>query len=451
MPINMTFLWKKHRADFALLILALFLYYFVLRAFYPGFLSADSIGQAGDAAYHTFNDHHPPFLSYVWSKFYPRWPGPQSMYSIHLALYWSGALMISWLVRPKNWKASVFILLLGLTPPILGLLSTVWKDVAMGVSVVFITGMLFSIEKKFGWIRFFLILPAFFYGMAVRYNAFPVFLPFGMWLCWILLGRYLWQKTSTKKILFSLGLGLLLTIAFQVGTSYVNQRVTVEHANYGPRAIMIHDMTGIAFRTQDWSTLTGMYYNTFSSFSIPGIYKHFKVCDAASLGLEMPWKTTIPPLDVVQKNWIQEIVKHPFAYLSHRTEVFLETLGIFPDWFETYFFGFENNTLGLKFRQLRLNRYVMAYLEPFKNTFLFRNFPYFLLMIALLVIAYKKRLHRETMLFLAVPASGIIYTLSYFPTSPGCTFRYLWCQTITALILSGVLYSYLRPLKQKGT
>src|SRR5215471_15427009 len=103
--------------------------------FYPGYMSSDSVDQLGQARSGVFNDWHPPLMSFVWRFTDQIIPGPLGMLILNNVLFWSGIALICY--RCLEESAAPAIAVLGLLPPVFGQLSTVWKDVAFGASMIF--------------------------------------------------------------------------------------------------------------------------------------------------------------------------------------------------------------------------------------------------------------------------------------------------------------------------
>lgn len=86
-------------------------------AFYPGFMSSDSIVQFGMSKSLNFNDWHPPIMSWVWSVAGFFFPGPSGMLALHIVLVWTSVYI--WWISYKEQSFSWLILAIPFLPWIL--------------------------------------------------------------------------------------------------------------------------------------------------------------------------------------------------------------------------------------------------------------------------------------------------------------------------------------------
>src|SRR4030088_2811149 len=102
---------------------------FAVASFFPGYMSPDSVSQLSQGRAMTFTDWHPPVMSFLWGLIDRIIAGPAGMLVLHNFMFWAGlGLFVHHLGFERAWAATA-ILLTGLFPPVLALLSTIWKDV----------------------------------------------------------------------------------------------------------------------------------------------------------------------------------------------------------------------------------------------------------------------------------------------------------------------------------
>jgi hypothetical protein len=92
-------------------------------------------------------------MSFVWRLTDQIIPGPFGMLILNNVLFWSGIALIAYHCLGK--LAALAIIVLGLFPPVFGLLSTIWKDVAFGASMIFAFGLLLHAQlagSKAAWL-----------------------------------------------------------------------------------------------------------------------------------------------------------------------------------------------------------------------------------------------------------------------------------------------------------
>jgi len=99
-------------------------------------MDADAVAQLSEARAHILPDWYPPLMSALWGVFDRVIPGPFSMLLLQNLMFWAGlAIIFSLSGRPATVTAAA-VLLIGLFPPVFSALGTIWKDVAMGATVL---------------------------------------------------------------------------------------------------------------------------------------------------------------------------------------------------------------------------------------------------------------------------------------------------------------------------
>src|SRR5436190_1598884 len=100
-----------------------------LFTFWPGQMNVDALIQLQQARSFVFNDVHPPIMSLLWSGFDQVIPGSAGMLAFHNLMFWTGLGIVVYLLKPPPVCAALAILAVGLFPPVLSALGTIWKDV----------------------------------------------------------------------------------------------------------------------------------------------------------------------------------------------------------------------------------------------------------------------------------------------------------------------------------
>ncbi|MCA1605438.1 MAG: hypothetical protein LC775_08210, partial [Acidobacteria bacterium] len=144
--------------------------------FYPGYMSPDPIRQLTEGRAWSFTDWHPPLMAALWGAIDRVIPGPFGMLLLHNAAFW-GALAIFWRMTYQRpvWLG-LCLVGLGFLPPVLALLSTIWKDVGLGVSLLLASALLYTSWRTNRRGALLISIPLIFYGYAVRQNAAPAVL-----------------------------------------------------------------------------------------------------------------------------------------------------------------------------------------------------------------------------------------------------------------------------------
>jgi hypothetical protein len=114
-------------------------------AFYPGFMSSDSLQQYEQSHTLQFRDALPPVMAWLWSKLNIIWHGPQSLLLLHLGVLWTGLYI--WRRNSGDSKWAIGFILLGAMPWIANFEGVLWKDMGMAFSLLLALALL-SGEKQ---------------------------------------------------------------------------------------------------------------------------------------------------------------------------------------------------------------------------------------------------------------------------------------------------------------
>jgi urea transporter len=153
----------------------------VLASFYPGYMSADSLDQLGQARQGMLNDHHSPVMTMLWAFLDRLWPGPQGIVLFHNVCFWSGTAILCGLAFRRMTFAILATFSMGLAPPIFALLGTAWKDVGFGCSLLLAVALL-ALAERTGRPRWILAsVPLLFYAISVRHDGIVGVFPVCLW------------------------------------------------------------------------------------------------------------------------------------------------------------------------------------------------------------------------------------------------------------------------------
>jgi hypothetical protein len=350
-------------------------------------------------------------------------------------LFWPGVALICYHCLGSS--AAPVTIALGLFPAVFGLLSTVWKDVAFGASMVLAMALMLHAQIAKSKPALILSLFPMLYALSVRHNSAPGVLAVAIYGAWIhlnvLRSVISWPRT------FALGIvvfGLLFAIV-----TFVNRQLSAGHQTHITQTILLHDLTAISLAEgtiflpkwvrRDGSTptldeLRRMYHPG-------GVVSLF--CDHPAINLQQ----TTDPTDVatLRKAWFATVFRHPGDYLRHRAKVFKSILGIGGPCF-SYQNEMSPNPFGIELRPSKANQLVMDLLYALRNSWIFQPW-YYLAAIGFMVLIFL-RLHSITRIpALFVASSAFLYEASYFLIGPSCDFRLSWLVVLAALVMSVLL------------
>lgn len=417
--------------------------------YYPGYMSSDSIFQLMQGRSGNFDDWHPPLMSLMWGVTDRVIPGPAGMLIFHNLLFWCGlSLLIVELFghMPISW---FLILVIGFWPPVFALLGTIWKDVGLGVSLVFTSAMYFRAQQRAqhnqsssnaynvaGSITCF-------YALSVRHNAVAPVLPLLLWACWIFLEANSCLLRRKTKIVFSLLLCTIMYIIMQSAIGRIDLSLTNHNQKHPGQIILIHDLVGISIDlNQD---LLPDYFSDGGSLLTPAelkkIYSPITV-DPLFFGdsniRRLRFHNSANQFDLLTRRWEQTIPQHLHLYLEHRWTMFkaISGIGMKEVWYP-FHTGIDPNPWGLKVRGGVLNRGVMVCLNMLKNSIFFRVWLYGLTIPGVMLLAVSIRKNHRAGVY-AVGCSGAFNLLHYFFVGDAPDFRYSWWTVCALLLISAI-------------
>jgi hypothetical protein len=413
---------------------ALFGIALTVACFYPGYMSPDSVEQLAQARSGVFTDWHPPIMSFLWRFSDKLFPGPFGMLLLNNLLFWPGLALICY--RCLGWAGAPVTIAFGLSPAVFGLLSTVWKDVAFGASMVLAVALLLNAQLARSKSALILSSLPILYALSVRHNAGPGVLPLILYGAWVYLNVF--RGVLSWRATVALGV-LAFALLFAVVT-FVNRQLSVGRQMSIMQTVLLHDLTAISLA--EGTILLPKWVRPDGS--VPTVDELRKIYSAGLVSLfsgnpGINLQQTRDPTDLanLRKAWFAAVLKHPGAYARHRINVFKAMLGIEGSCY-AYEIGISANPFGIQVRPSEANRFVMHLLSIFRNSWAFRAWCY-LAAIGLMSLIFL-RLHSATRTpALALACSALLYEAPYFFIVPTCDFRYSWFVVLTAFLMSVLL------------
>jgi hypothetical protein len=433
--------WRTHARSCAYLTTVAVGCALVLASFYPGYMSADSLDQLGQARQWVFSDHHPPLMTTLWGLLDRLWPGPSGIVLFHNVCFWSAAALISSLAFRRAVVAVLATLLIGLAPPVFALLGTAWKDVGFACALLLAVALLMLAERtaKRRWIgaaAFFLL-----YAFSVRHDGGLAVLPVCLWAGALLVpdarGEGMFQPHVLLKGVVA---GTALFAALAAVDLTLTRVVVRASRSYPDQVVLVYDLAYLSLLDRQWLLPEGTVEPTQIDHRFAELQKIFDGYDCWShycfAMLEFfPRTADSGRIARLRAQWWMEIPRHFKGYL--RMKVKLARFGYsfrvggvaYP--FHT---GVDPNSLGVSFRETLLNRAVMSSLAAVRNSVLFQAWIYLgalLLLLAFLLIAGPRRHFGPWMVGLGALAKDLVYLVWW----PGYDFRYHWWTMLCVLIV----------------
>lgn len=401
---------------------------FSVLAFFPGWMSPDSIAQYSDASEGIYRDWHPVLMAWWWSKLDHIYSGPALMLMQNLLLYWGGwGLMAKASRRWMGWFAYI-IPILGFWPGLLFPLGQIWKDIVFASAMLFAWSLLVNAYAGSRQLRLLergavILLSVF--GFGVKTNGL-VILPF-LFGFWIFVEG--WQKKSLMhKIL--LNLGLVATVAAAAISIVPSERV-IKTSPF--QYTQTYDLLAISVRTgQVWlpsyitkrvgekpEELRKLYWtggNNALFYNTAGTLAAANASELADL----------------KKLWTEAVRKYPGIYLAHRINNFMALLR----WGESTTAVVASPTIvtnpfGFSFNQNKFSYWLAAQAD--RHPWMFFPWIYLAMLLVSMGLLFILKLHQE--LVFAIGGSAITFIFPHIFIAPSADYRYLFYAYPCALIL----------------
>ncbi len=410
-------------------------------AFYPGFLSNDSIDQLMQArGVYGFHDWHPPIMAMVWRVLLKVSGGlTGSIVIFQIALLWTALCLLAAYVYKEtaSRRYSLLPLLLGVLPFVVNISGVIWKDVQLAFALALAVGLLLWCARLSRRLKYAALAVAgclLVYAINLRYNALLAVLP--------LFGLLHYARFSRRQIAAFAGVIVVGAVMLTPLLGLVKD-ITARHPAVSIMADDIaHLYTGerLGELKQNHKEVAQIV-QAMNSRCDPSkvLTNYLLLCGMVD---ERELLTGRLSSDV-QEAWLKAIAGQPLVYAQFRLNAFLHFME--PDntdqayvWHD----GIVENTLGLTFRPNWLTNALESYVKfvAFNFGFLYRPYTWLIIGVATAYVAWRRRsTWKHAVAIVSLSLSGVLYILTYIPLSIGNDFRYIYwsCLAISiALVLS---------------
>ena len=404
-----------------------------LLIFYPGVMTYDAKFVYEDIAKGTMGDWQSPVMVWLWAVIDPIAPGAASMFLLIAATYWLGFGVLA-LVLASRGKASALLLpLLAMTPPALGLVGIIWRDVLFATCWLLAATAAFAVSERPSPIRLTgqaLALVLVIFGVLLRPNALlaaPILAAYAVWL-----SRASLRKTALFYVPAAVGCFAIVQLVYY--------GVLDAKRQHPLQTIMIFDLGGISHFSKenqfpvDWSdSENAMLLNGCYKPTLWDIYWRLEPCDFVMRKVEREKGLFGTP--AISKAWLAAIVHHPAAYLQHRSAFMRNFLaaGNLTMWTADV----EHPTKNVFADRTAFNTLLSAH-DVLKPTPFLRAGFWLLACVVIGYLGWRRSSSREAAFALAVCGSATIYLLSFYALGVASDFRYgYWA--VLAAIAGGVV------------
>lgn len=458
--------YKQMLLNIILFFVAVIMGEWVFSHFSPGALSPDSLQILKQARTGVFEDGHPPLMAVIW-----RWvdyicPGPIGMLLLNMVLFYGGLFFIyCWGGRRYQYVVLPMFVIVGLFPPIIGILGVIWVDIMMAGFLLSAIGVFlfgFGVNRDEVGSKFFVLACLFaLLGVAVRHNGAAAAFPLIVFFLYQQFGR---QSPTFRRVIFSMVGGGVVTIVFFLGARQAGTWIVDEPKHFW-RVGAIYDIAGASFREKSYLFNSELFRDNsledidklYSPRSLTPLLIGEQVHALPGLPVVKGNAFDIRDMDPSQNsilfsNWVAVICNHPAAYLAHRHDVFISLItrspwGLWAPTFEVIY----PNDLGVYERPLRQSTYFDHVRLLARHSSIFEPLLYLgLCAIALLpALVVGLRFQNDALLLAAaLYGSGLAHMVGLFLLAGSADFRYShWMITATVLGTSFVFLEIVRLLR----
>ena len=367
-----------------------------LLIFYPGIMTFDAKYVYADIAKGTYGDWQSPVMVWLWALIDPVAPGAASMFLLTVTTYWLGFGILSLALASRGKASALLLPLLAMTPP------------ALALALVVL-------------------------GVLLRPNALvaaPVLAAYIVWTLRVSLLRILIFYIPAAIVLF----GIVQLVYYGMLDAKRQHPVLT---------IMIFDLGGIShFAKQnqfpvDWSeSENAMLLNKCYQPTLWDIYWRLEPCDFVMRKVER--EKGLFGTSAISKAWLQAILRHPVAYLQHRSAFMWNFLA--ADNLTIWTADVEHPTRKVFADRAAFNAMVSAD-DLLKPTPLLRAGFWLLACIAVCCVGWWRSPPREAAFALGVCGSATVYVLSFYAVGVASDFRYGYWAVLAAMAGAVVIWS----------
>lgn len=399
-----------------------------LLAFFPGWMSLDSVVQYGEAKNGIYHDWHPVLMAWWWRHLDSLYSGPGLFLIQNLLLYWGAWYLFAAASRRWLGRWAMLVPLLGFWPGLLFPLGQIWKDIAFASSIFFAWALLFnahSTSRKLNWFERTSVFILSVFAFGVKTNG-VVVLPFLFWFWAYVEG---WKRNSW---IMRCGLAMLLVVISVISAiSLVPSGHVVK--TYPFQYSQTYDLLAISVNTQQ--NLMPQYITDrigSSQEKLNSLY-HIGGNNLFFYGTSGNQATTdLANLADLNKCWLNAISEYPYIYLDHRLKNFSALMRwggntaayvAIPEIFD--------NPYSLSFKPNKISTWLASQVDI--HPWIFFPWIYTVILLGSMVVLTTLKWNRALVINLG--GSAIAFVLPHILITPAADYRYLYYSYFCAMVL----------------
>jgi len=407
-----------------------------LLIFYPGVMTFDAKYVYEDIAKGTYGDWQSPVMVWLWGLIDPIAPGAGSVFLLTATTYWMGFGILSLVLASRGKAAALLLPLLAMTPPALALVGSIWRDILLATCWLLAAAVAYAVSEQRSpvrWIGQALALALVVLGVLLRPNALlaaPLLAAYVVWISRVTLLRILMFYIPAAIVLF----GIVQVVYYGM----------LDAKRQHPlQTIMIFDLGGIShFAKQnqfpvEWSEAeNSMLLDKCYQPTLWDIYWRLEPCDFVMRKVEREKGLFGTP--AISKAWLQAILRHPVAYLQHRSAFMWNFLA--ADNLTMWTADIERPTQKVFVDRNAFNAMVSVH-DLLKPTPLLRVGFWLLACIVVCCVGWRRSPPREAAFALGVCGCATIYVVSFYAVGVASDFRYGYWAVLAGMAGAVVVWS----------
>lgn len=303
--------FSQYRFPYSLVVTA-FCFGVTIYIAYPGWMSFDSLVQYEEAQRRVYNDWHPVFLAWWWSRLLHFSDGPVLIFIQMQVCYWlAWHLLGHAATRRGAGKAGAIVPLIGLWPGLAYPLGHVWKDIFFAVHMLLAWSLLiwlWSAQRRAGILHILAVSLLSAFAVGSKING-VVAVPFLFFLIALLNG---WRMSKA-----AVGAAVFTAVSVAVPKVLTAKAVVIHTPTI--QYIQSHDLLAASVAT---GTNQLPEYIKEKVGSTPDEIRELYFVGSNNkmfYGTNGNIATTdVQDLSELQSRWVDAITQYPLIYLEHR-------------------------------------------------------------------------------------------------------------------------------------
>ncbi len=416
-------------------------------SFFPGYLSFDSAYQYWMARTGQFDGVSPTLYMLLFSLSESIFKSSYGMFLLNVAIYWTGWLIFSYVLKMAGFKMIFLVILAGIWPPTFMLLGHVWTDTTLLAALTLASALLSLIvitrKRRYFLIMVILLVVA----GSIRHNALLAVLPL-FWLAW----RSTFQAADRSHAVPA----TLVFVLSVVALGQMLDRVLVKEARSVWPVIALWDLAGISVRVDKLLLPEFTYQSGLTAQELKETKAYTPYSNTPLYTLPRHWVRdglggkpySRDERIALASTWANSILAHPSAYLKHRAMLALGLFGRHN--FEQggglvhalHIISFKDNPPVIANDSL-LTKQVEKRIMRLRKSWIFSPLPYILICLGAILISRRFASHPLAGVSIATATSALFYVASLAIIAPSAELRYcgwLFPAALLSLLLAGAAW-----------